>query len=379
MRVLIAHGRYRFEGGEERHVELLMGELGRRGVDVSLWSPQMRTPTSSFRRAALAAGLIYRPSSARTVSDLVNRFEPDIVHFHNLMPQLTPAATLAAHRAGAKVVLTAHNYRLFCPNGTMLRHGKMHDSCVRGSSFLCGLRGARDSWLESVAYGAAIEVHRRLNLVARSVHAFISPSQFLAKLLAEAGFPADRIHVINYGVPITSNPHSTREFALYAGRLTREKGVETLIRAVRGSGVPLKVAGDGPLRSLVEESAQRGEISYEGHLGGSELRELRRRAAFLVAPSECSDNLPLTILEALADGLPVLLTREGGLTEIAERGGCRSVQTANATALRQGLGEMWEFRATSDLGEEALTAAQRYFELSARTADVINLYESLLR
>src|SRR5581483_9713368 len=93
--------------------------------------------------------LTYRPAGARLLREVLVRETPDLVHFHNAFPLLTPAAVREAHRYGAGVVLTIHNYRFACPAGTLLRNGRIHDDCIEGSSLLCGLRNSRGVWTES--------------------------------------------------------------------------------------------------------------------------------------------------------------------------------------------------------------------------------------
>lgn len=112
------------------------------------------------------------------------------MHFHNIFPLLTPAAMREARRHGARVVLTIHNYRFACPAGTLLRNGHIHEDCIEGSSLLCGLKNSRGVWSESVAYGIALEVQRRLRLFHRWVDAFLAPSKFVAVLIVRAGYSA---------------------------------------------------------------------------------------------------------------------------------------------------------------------------------------------
>ena len=121
------------------------------------------------------------------------------------------------------MVLTAHNYRFACPGGTLLRGGRIHEDCVEGSSLACALRDPRGAPAESVAYGAALEIHRRLGFLERWVDAFIAPSAFLGRMLVRAGIPEQRVHVIPCGLPFFEQATQPCNYAVYAGRLSEER------------------------------------------------------------------------------------------------------------------------------------------------------------
>src|SRR5262249_4034539 len=186
------------------------------------------------------------------------------------------------------------------------------------SSLLCGLRGARDSLAEGLAYGVAIELQRRLRLLQRWVDAFVAPSAFLKSLLVRAGFPKQRVYPIAHGTPIEERTASS-EFALYAARLSPEKGIETLIAASKlAPHVPIVVAGEGPCAAAL--GAAGGALRHVGQLPASEIADLRRRAAFVIVPSECAEVLSFAAVEAMAAGKPVVATRVGRLPETVDGG-----------------------------------------------------------
>jgi glycosyltransferase involved in cell wall biosynthesis len=379
VRVLLAHNRYRSFGGEERHLDLLQAGLEEAGAEVRRFERASAEAGETLaKRIAIGVGMTYRRSSAKSIRELLRDWSPDVVHVHNLLPLLTPSILREAKRHGAAVVLTAHNYRLFCPAGTLWRRGQIHEACVEGSSLRCGLMNPRGSWAESAAYGVAIELHRRLRLVERWVDAYVTPSAFLGRLLVRAGFPAERVHLIPHGVRVSSRPRGTREFALYAGRLTQEKGVRTLIRASRRApGVPLTIAGDGPLASEVRAAAN-GAITYAGFLPADALRELRARAAFAVVPSEWHDVLSYAAVESIAEGTPVVTTDLGGLPEVAGDGAGVVVRAGDAEALASAMRDMWRrSKEEPDFGQSAWESADRRFSLQAQTQRLIELYREV--
>jgi glycosyltransferase involved in cell wall biosynthesis len=377
VRVLLAHNRYRLAGGEERHVDLLERGLGEAGVDVRRFERASPSDPSRLRRIGLGLGLTYRPAAGREIGRFLDEWPADVVHVHNLLPLLTPSVLRAARHRGAIVVLTAHNYRLFCPAGTLVRDGVVHDGCVEGSSLRCGLSGARGSRVEGAAYGLALELQRRLRLVERWVDAFVAPSEFVARLLVRAGLPADRVHVVRSGVPVADWTPRPREYGLYASRLVPEKGIRTLIAASRlAPEVPLLVAGDGPLADEVREAAN-GTIRYLGRLGPRELARVQSRAAFSVVPSEWPEPFGLVVPEALAAGTPVISTTAGALGELA--GGDGTVVHADGPdALAAAMRALWRRRMEPDFGRSAWETACKQFSLEAQIREQLALYTRLL-
>ena len=377
MRVLIAHSRYRVAGGEERHVELLERGLREAGVEVGRYERGVRGMEYSLRsRVALAAGLPYRPSAARGLARQLERAPADVVHFHNLLPHLTPAALRAAKRVGAATVLTVHNYRFACPAGTLVRRGRVHYDCIDGSSLACGLRAARGSWPESVAYGLTLELHRRLRLIERWVDAYVAPSAFVAEILVRAGYPRERIRVIHHGLRPGPPPSGPRAFGLFVGRLSPEKGVETLVAASRlAPDVPLVVAGDGPLSPFVQAAAN-GTISHPGRQDASELAALRARSAFTVVPSESHEVLGFAALESIAVGVPVIATSMGGLPEIVVDGvNGLLVPPGDPEALAAAMRSLCaDPDRAAELGANACRIAAERFSLEGQTRRVLDLY-----
>lgn len=381
VRVLIAHNRYRHLGGEERAIDLLAGGLSAAGADVERFEPRSPMDPSIATRLSLAAGLCYRPSAGRVVGHRARAFQADVVHFHNLSPLLTPAALRAAQGTSAAVVLTAHNCRLFCPSGMLVRKGRTHDDCITGSSLMCGLRGARESRVESVAYGFALEIQRQLRLVERWVDAIVTPCAFLQRALVDAGFDAGKIHVVPNGVPLPDDGPSEQAFALYAGRISSEKGILTLLAASREAPeVPIVLAGDGPLLEVVRRSAP-DSVTVTGLLDPTTLAALRRRAAFLLAPSEVPEIQPYSVLEAMADAKPVVVTSIGGLPELVEHGiGGMVVRPRDPQGLSRVLRDLWaDKEGCLEMGHRARERVEARHTLTKHITGVLDVYESALR
>jgi len=377
MRVLIAHNRYRQSGGEETHVSLLEGGLRELGADVWRFERDSadlaRTPR---QRLVTALGLPYRPGGGG-IGEALRVSSPHIVHFHNLWPFLTPAALRLARRAGAVVVLTVHNYRFACPGGLLLRDGVIHDDCVEGSSLACAFRNPRGRVIESIAYGVALEIHRRFRMLERWVDAFVAPSAFMENVLLRAGLPQRKIHRIAYGIPVHTELRPLGRSALFLGRLSPEKGVRTLLDAARlAPDVPLVVAGGGPLEGEVRGSA----VEYLGQLDRRELASAIESAAYVVAPSEWYDNQPFSVIESLAAGRPVIASRMGGLPELVSHGeNGLLVSPRSPSHLAEAMQRMWDDRKLAQrCSVRAFNDARARFDLMTQTRELENLYCSLI-
>lgn len=380
MRVLIAHNRYRTPGGEERHVALLEQGLRDAGVDARLFEcDSADIGGSKLKRAAIGATLAYRVPGGGFRSAL-EAFGPNVVHFHNIWPLLTPAALRAARQAGAGVILTTHNCRFACPGGTCSVHahpardGVLKNHCLSGSSLVCAVRhNPRGGFLESVAYGIALDTQRRLRLLEHWVDAFIAPSAYVGHMLELAGIPRERVHLIQHGLPPAAPARGASRFAFYAGRMTEEKGIRTLLEAARiASDVPLAVAGVGPL----EPEVRAADLLYLGQLDPARVAETYAEAAFAIVPSECHENFPYAALEAFAAGKPVVATNVGGVTEIVKHGVTGLVVPPSSPGqLAEAMRTLWtQVELATSFGARALQLARSTFSLDRQIERTVALY-----
>ncbi len=318
--VLFLHNRYRTTGGEERTVEDLLWLVRERmGEPAEL----LRRDSASLGRARAAAGLIRGGLQPADVGRAVRLSGARVVHAHNLNPAFGWRALAAARRAGARVVLHLHQYRLVCAIGVCYTRGAECTRC-HGRDTLPGVRlRCRGSLPEAATYGAALAMwqHRLIE----QADAVIVPSAFARERLRELGAPLpwDRVHVLP--PPVRACATGTRAqagegYALVVSRLAGEKGVDVAIAASRLAGVPLLIAGEGPERDALERMASvgGGEVRFAGHVTAAELGELRARAAIALVPSRSAETFGMAAAEAMACGLPVAGSRIGALPELLE-------------------------------------------------------------
>ena len=349
--ILLLHNRYRVPGGEERAVEdlawLIREELGE-AVEV------LERDSAALSSRDAARGLLLGGLGAAEIADAVERTGARVVHAHNVQPSLGWRALAAARVAGARVVAHLHNYRLVCAVGTCFTRG---EDCTRchGRHTLPGVRlncrgGSR---AESAAYAAGLALWQER--IAGAADAFVVPSAFALRRLEALGAPlGGRARVI----PSVQRAFSARSaagaggYALYAGRLSAEKGVADAIAACRAAGVPLVVAGDGPDADELRAAAGR-DVRFMGRVGPGELAALRAGAAVALVPSRYAEILPLAALEAMAAGLPVVASRAGGLAEVVPEPGLHPPRDIAAMAAR--IAALW---GDEDAGDAALAVAR---------------------
>jgi glycosyltransferase involved in cell wall biosynthesis len=375
LRVAILHNAYRQPGGEERLVGDLTALLRARGHQVEVIERSSAHLDDAGGRLRAGAAMLRGGADPGAIERALAG--ADVLHAHNIHPLFGPRALQAARRAGARVVLQVHNYRLFCAIGIAYRDGAPCPRC-RGRATFPGARlRCRGGVAESAAYAAALSLHQPS--VLESVDSFIAPSRATADEVVErAGVRADRIDVIPHFVPdSTFSEESAADrgaHALYAGRLAEEKGVDTAIAATAKAGVPLVIAGAGPdeerLRRIAADSR---EVRFLGHVDAAELDRLRRGAALALVPSRWHEPHPYAVAEAMAAGLPVIASDVGGLPELAGAGSV--LPPTNIDAWAEAIAALW---ADPDLrrrrGQEALARARERFSEDLFYERLLNAY-----
>lgn len=329
MKVLLAHCRYRSaspsgedvafrnEGRmlEDAGVEVVRFELENDGIDVS----------TAWKRADVALSAVWSRGRRREISELVRRVRPDVAHFHNTFPGISPSGYAACREQGVPVVQTVHNYRFFCPNGLLLREGRPCEECLGRLPWRAVARRCyRGSALATGAQCLAIARNRIARTWSRAVDRYIALSGFAAGRLAAGGLPPCRISVKPNVLSSDPLPGTgDGGFAIFVGRLSEEKGIGLLLEAWRElRDIPLEVVGDGPLRGEMEAFARRERlpVRFAGMVPHAEAVRRIGRSALLVLPSICYEGFPMTVLEAYARGTPVVATGAGSLDELVEDG-----------------------------------------------------------
>ena len=271
--------------------------------------------------------IFYSSTAREGLRRMIRVFTPDVVHAHNIYGGLSTAVLDAVKELLLPVVMTLHDLKLICPSYLMVNRGKVCERC-KGRRFYRAVlaRCHKNSILASAVYAAESYFSHFLKKY-EGVKLFICPSRFLLNKHLDFGFDAERmVHIPN---PVRiMNGGAERypgEHLLYFGRISREKGLRTLIDAYRGAGidVPLLIAGEGPERRELEDIVRldnSSRITFTGHLDADALAEAVKSARAVIVPSECYENAPMAILKSLGMGRPVIGANIGGIPEMVEHG-----------------------------------------------------------
>lgn len=329
MKILLAHNYYRSSApsGEDavfRNERTLLERNGIEIVPFERFNDDIDDSTVA-KRVRLALNYAWSAETYHEISALIRRTRPDLAHFHNIFPLISPSAYTACRDAGVPVVQTLHNFRFVCPGAMLLRNGRPCEECL-GSGLFPALRHRcyRDSFAATLSQVWTIASNRRRGTYRNMVNHYIALTGFAAGRLVAGGLPAKRMSVKPNFLPDPPTAGTgDGGYAVYVGRLAGEKGVRTLLSAWRAfPGFPLKLAGDGPLRGELAAMIEREGLNVEllGMCNRAELIDIVSKADMQIVPSECYEGFPLVILEALACGTPVVASRIGSLNEIIADG-----------------------------------------------------------
>ena len=323
MRILTAHNFYQQPGGEEQIFateSALLEAYGHEVVRYTLHNDEIKGANPLL----LAKNTLWNSSVYQAVRSLIRQEKPQIAHFHNTFPMISPAAYYAAKDEGIPVVQTLHNYRLLCPNALFFREGRVCEDCLGKPIPLPGVvhgcyRGSRSA---SALVAATMGFHSLLGTWSQAVDVFIAYSQFALSKFIQGGLPAEKMAFkTNFLHPAPLPGSGKGGYGLFVGRLSVEKGLGVMLDAWRQleGKVPLKILGDGPMAGLVKEAMQEmPEIEWLGRRPLEEVYEVMGEAAFLVFPSEWYETFGRVAIEAFAKGTPVVASNIGAISELVD-------------------------------------------------------------
>lgn len=335
-------------------------------------------------RAALR--MFWNREAARSFARLLRDFRPDLVHIHGIHHQISPSILRAARDADVPVVQTLHDHHPVCPAGALIR-GDLAvcepPSCTRANLGPCVLHHCvHHSLARSLVASSELFWRRWMVGYEALVDAFICPSQYLGSRIARGVFPRTPVHIVPNAVPERpcSGLASDGQTFVYAGRLSPEKGLPTLLRAAYLAGVRLVVAGDGPMLTELRVSAS-DNVHFVGRLDGDGVDHLLLNCRAAVLPSECVENAPMAVLEAMMLARPVIASRIGGVPEQIRDGLDGILVTpSDEVELAAAMRVLADTPHLADrLGRSAHERASAQFSPDRHTASLLRVYGAVLR
>lgn len=321
MKILLVHNYYQQTGGEDQSFEdeaLLLETHGHTVLRFTLHNKSIGgMPTSRLAVRTIWNGQVYRQ-----LRDLMRRERPQVMHCTNIFPLISPAAYYAARAEGVPVVQSLRNYRLICANSLLLRDGKTCEKCVKRAVPWPAMihRCYRGHFRATTVIATMLGLHRALGTWRKAVDLFVTPSEFARQKHIAGGFdPAKIVVKPNFVYPDPLAGTGSKGGAIYAGRLSPEKGIDVLLTAwlEHGLTLPLTIIGDGPMADRVRDACQRSKhIQWLGYRPPEETRELIGEAALLVTPSITYETFGRSVAEAFAKGTPVLTSDCGASADL---------------------------------------------------------------
>jgi glycosyltransferase involved in cell wall biosynthesis len=274
---------------------------------------------SLFTKLRKGLKAVYSFEARTKLARLIDRSAPDVCHAHNVYHHLSPSILSLVRSRGIPLVMTLHDLKLACPAYSMLSHDGVCERCRDGRLYqVVTNRCMKGSFALSALVMVESYLHRFLRSYLRNVDRFIVPSKFYLSKLVEWGYPAERFEYVPNFVAAESFDacYSPGKRFVYFGRLAREKGVATLLRAAAQAKVGVDVIGTGPMEPELRTLAGDGDVRFLGFMTGANLNAAVAAARAVVVPSEVYENAPLAVLEGAALGKPLIVARIGGLPEL---------------------------------------------------------------
>ena len=325
MRILAIHNYYQIRGGEDECYEAEMELLQKHGHSVDLYQ-EKNDRVAALGKLRTAARTLWSRQSYQAVKQRLTAQAYDVVHVQNFFPLISPSVYYAARDRGVPVVQTLHNYRLLCPNALFFRDGKVCEDCMGKEIAYPGVihRCYRQSKTASAGVAMMLAFHRAKNTWLEQVDLYIALTEFARQKFIEGGLPADKIVVKPNFVGLDPGiGEGQGGYALYVGRLSVEKGLDTLLAAWKQlkSHIPLKIVGEGPLAAqVIEATKQLPSVEWLGRRPMTEVYDLMGEAKFLVFPSKWYETFGRVAVEAFAKGTPVIAANIGAIAELVEAG-----------------------------------------------------------
>ena len=320
MKILMLHSRYQQLGGEDIETECEVKLLRETGHEVVLIEFDNRL-VEEIGRLRAAARSIWSVPAVRAVREQLHQGEFDLLHVQNYLPLVSPGVLRAGREFGVATVQSLHNYRLLCTNAKLFRDGQTCETCLNQPVPISGvLRGCyRNSRLASATIATMIGVHRAMGTWSRYTDALITVSDHVREKYIAGGFPEARLHVKPNVIFPPKAEGRLRDQFVVVGRLTREKGVETAIEAVRlaGEGVRLKIIGAGEDEARLRQRAEGlAGVAFTGALRPVEVETEIASSLALIMPASWDEPFGRTGVEAFAAETPVFGTRRGAIPEL---------------------------------------------------------------
>jgi glycosyltransferase involved in cell wall biosynthesis len=388
LKILLAHNYYQQSGGEDTAFESEVNLLRERGGQVVEYIDH-NDRIKEMSKISTGTQLLWSRDSYQKFLALIEKEKPDVAHFHNIFPLISPSAYYACEKAGIPVLQALDNPRLLCPSANFYRNGHLCQECLRKTPPWPSIKYGcyRNSRLETIGVASMLTLHRWMHTWQNKVTAFLVATDFYRRKFIEGGLPAQKFFYKPYFISPDPGIHSSFEpgnYALYIGRLDPEKGIKTMLTAWENLTIPLKIRGSGQLESYVkfwQSEHPQSPVEVIQRLSREDLSDLIQNARFLVWPSlGFYETFGFVTVESFANGVPVIASDEGVTAEVvANRRTGLHFHSGDASDLASKVGWMWNHPQESKrMGREARLEYENKFTAEKNYEMLMAIYRQAI-
>ncbi len=311
MKILLIHNTYLKYGGEDTVFEAEKQLLEQNGNEVETLIFD-NTLLQGIEKIKLIYNIFYNNKSAKLLKSKLKEFKADIIHVHNFFYLASPAIFYVANECKIPIAQTMHNYRLICAGALLLRDERVCELCVSKKIPLEGIKHKcfNNSFLQTTQLTLMTGLHKYLGTWKNKIDTYICLTEFAKSKFSNSSLqiPINKISVKpNFTEDMGVSKVKRKDFYLFVGRLSKQKGIDILLEAAKNQGFKLEIIGDGEMREYVEKMAEiHQNIIYHGFQQKNWIMDKLKACKALIFSSISYEGMPLTILEAFATGTPII-------------------------------------------------------------------------
>lgn len=403
MKILMVNKFHYLKGGSEKYYFELAELLKENGHEVAFFSMKdeknIKTDCKEYFVEPIdlntgsklkALDVIYSKENKKKMEEALEEFKPDIVHLNNFQRQLSASIIDPIKRRNIPIVFTAHDVQAICPAIIMMDNDKnICEKCMKGKYLNCIKKKCnKGSTLKSIVGALEGYYYRAKNIYTNKIDFIITPSEFYRGKMIEDGIPENKIKALHNFVELKDYDLEVSDegYALYFGRLSKEKGILNLINAfTKLKECKLYIAGEGPeketIENIIKENKLEDRVKLLGFLNSDQMKETIRKCKFVVVPSIWYENCPYSVMETLAIGKPVIGADIGGIPELVIND--RSGLTYKYDSVDELSNKMKELFKNEELikefGTNAKKQANELYGKDVYYKNIMSIYEKLVK
>ena len=403
MKILLVNKFHYLKGGSEKYYFDLAKLLQEHGHEVAFFTMKdeknIKTDCKEYfvensdmnsKNPLKAFDIIYSRKNKKVMEKALDEFKPDIVHLNNFQRQLSASIIKPIKKRNIPIVFTAHDLQAICPAIVMLDNEKnICEKCLRGKYVNC-IKGkcVKNSGLKSILGAVERKYYRWKKIYSRKIDKIIAPSEFYKLKLIQDGITENKIEALHNFINIEDYNVTIEDegYALYYGRIIKEKGVLNLIKAFKNiKNSKLYIAGDGPdiekVKKYIHENNMDDTVKLLGYLNSSQVKEYVRKARFIVVPSIWYENCPYSVLETLAMGKPIIGSNLGGIPELVKDNETGLIYKYNSVIeLEEKMNDLLNNKEKAvQFGKNAKEIAKKDFSKDEYYDKIIKIYKGVIK